>query len=285
MSLAQPLPPPRPLARRVVWGVAAVLVSAQFLFPLLVLVTGSLRLPGLAPPRALEVVPDPVTVEGYRDAFSAVMLGRSLANSLLVAAIYTPIAVVVASWAGFAIAQLRGRWRRWLAGGVLVLLMIPLQAMWIPRFAIFEWAGVVGTYVPLIAPALLGGSPFFVLLYAFAFWRIPADVYDAARLEGARPLHVWRRIAMPLARGTTAAVAMLAFVQSWGNFTDPLLYLNREETFTAPLMLRFLEQLGPTNWPVLLAGSVAVTAPAVLLFLFMQRWFLREERGIGWLGR
>jgi len=276
---------PAPIARRLTWAVTTVVVAALFAFPLLVMLSGSFRLPGLAPPRSLEVVPDPLTVQGYREAFSLVGLGRSMVNSLIVAAIFTPLAVVVASWAGFAISQVRGRARRLLLGLTLIVLMIPVTAMWIPRFVVFEWAGVVGTWVPLIAPALLGGSPFFVLLYAFAFSRVPGEVFEAARLEGARPLHVWRRVGMPLVKGTTVAVAMLAFVQSWANFIDPLLYLNRAETFTAPLMLRFLEQLGPTNWPVLLAGSVAVTAPPVLLFLVMQRWFLREERGIGWMGR
>jgi len=282
MGLASP---PAPIARRLTWAVTTVVVAALFAFPLLVMLSGSFRLPGLEPPRSLEVVPDPLTVQGYREAFSLVGLGRSMVNSLIVAAMFTPLAVVVASWAGFAISQVHGRARRLLLVLTLVVLMIPVTAMWIPRFVVFEWAGVVGTWVPLIAPALLGGSPFFVLLYAFAFSRVPSEVFEAARLEGARPLHVWRRVGMPLVKGTTVAVAMLAFVQSWANFIDPLLYLNRAETFTAPLMLRFLEQLGPTNWPVLLAGSVAVTAPPVLLFLVLQRWFLREERGIGWMGR
>lgn len=267
------------------WAATTVLVSVLFLFPLVVMVLGTLRLPGLPPSRELELIPDPVTLEGWRRAFALVPLGRSMLNSLLVAAIYTPVAVAISSLAGFAISQLRGWGRRALLAGVLVLLMIPVTAMWIPRYAIFEAAGLVGTYVPLLAPALLGGSPFFVLLYAFAFRRIPDDVFDAARLEGARPLHVWRRVGMPLVKPTTAAVTMLAFVQSWANFIDPLLYLDRESTYTAPLMLRFLETLGPTNWPVLLAGAAAVTAPVVLLFLVMQRFFLTEERGIGWLGR
>ena len=261
------------------------LVAALFAFPLLVMLTGSLREPGLPPPRTLELVPGSSSVQSYRDAFGLVPLARAMVNSFLVAAVYTPIAVVVASWAGFAIAQVQGRRRRILIGALLIVLVVPVTAMWIPRFLLFESAGLVGTYAPLLANAFLGGSPFFALLYAFAFLRIPQDVYDAARLEGATPMQIWRRIAMPLARRTTAAVAMLAFVQSWANFVDPLLYLNREGVFTAPLVLRFLEQLGQTNWPVLLAGSVAITAPVVVLFVAMQRFFLSDERGASWAGR
>lgn len=269
-------------ARRATWVVATVVVAALFVFPLLVMLSGSFRLPGTPAPRKLELVPNPMSVESYRDAFGLVPLARAMVNSFVVAAVYTPIAVLVASWMGFAVSQARGRRRRLLIGLLLVVLVVPLTAMWIPRFLLFEAVGLVGTYVPLLATALLGGSPFFALLYAFSFSRVPPDVYEAARLEGAGPVRVWRRIGMPLVRRTTVAVAMLAFVQSWANFIDPLLYLNREGTYTAPVVLRFLEELGPTNWPVMLAGAVAITAPLVLLFLLVQRSFLTEERGTGW---
>jgi multiple sugar transport system permease protein len=246
---------------------------------------GSLRRPGLAPPRSLELIPNPVTLDAYRAAFRLAPLGRALLNSLLVAAISVPLAVVSASWAGFAIAQMDGPRRRRLLGVVLLLLMVPATAVWVTRFAIFKTLGLVNTFGPLVAPALMGGSPFAVLLYAYAFRRIPRDVYDAARLEGASAYTIWRRIAMPLVQATTVAVGMLAFLGSWSNFIDPLLYLNSERRFTAPLALRSLETLGPTNWPVLLAGSILVTAPVVAVFLVAQRYFLQEERGLGWLGR
>lgn len=272
------------IARRVGWAAAAILISVIFAAPLLTLVLGSLRLPGLPPPsRGLELVPDPATVQGYRDALELAPLARAIANSLLVAAIFVPIAGLTASLAGFAIAHGSRRLRRRLIAMMLVLLVLPVTSLWIARFAIFEALGLVGSYVPLIAPALMGGSPFAVLLYAYAFHRIPSDVFDAARLEGAGPLQIWRRIAMPLVKGSTAAVTMLQFVHSWSNFTDPLLYLNTESTFTAPLALRYLEQLGPTNWPVLLAAAVMVAAPAAFFFVLVQRWFLGRNSGLGWL--
>ncbi|HEX9696237.1 MAG TPA: carbohydrate ABC transporter permease [Actinomycetota bacterium] len=269
------------------WGhtVAVAVVAAVFVVPLVALVTGSLRVPGLPPPRTLELIPDPATLDGYRDAFSLSPLARSMVNSLVVAAVFVPLAVVSASWAGFAIALSRERLRRRLIALALLLMMVPATALWLTRFVIFKIFGMVDTFWPLIVPALLGGSPLAVLLYAYAFGRIPDDLYDAARLEGLSPIRIWRRVAMPLVRATTVAVAMLAFLSTWANFIDPLLYLNTERRFTAPLTLRYLEQLGPTNWPVLLAGAAAVTGPAVLVFLLAQRFFLQEERGVGWLGR
>lgn len=267
------------------YPVATFLVALLFLAPLVAMLTGSFRQPGLPPPRTVELIPNPATTQPYRDAVELAPLGRALLNSALVAAMYVPLAVLASSWAGFAIAHASPRSRRRLTIFVLMLFMVPATAVWLTRFVLFKQAGLVDTYWPLVLPALLGGSPFAVLLFAFSFRRVPAELYDAARVEGLRPLAVWRRVAMPLVRGTTIAVAMLAFIATWSSFIDPLLYLSTQERFTAPLVLRYLEQLGPTNWPVLLAGSVLVAAPVVVVFLIAQRYFLQPERGAGWLGR
>ena len=90
---------------------------------------------------------------------------------------------------------------------------------------------------------------------------------------------------MPLVRPVSVAVGLLAFVLSWGNFLDPLVYLHDRELFTLPLALRSLAQLDPTNYPLLLAGAVTATAPVLVVFLVAQRYFLHEHRGAGWLGR
>lgn len=258
-------------------------MAALFLLPLVAMLGGSFRLPGLPPPRSLELLPPNPTLEGYRQAFSLVPLGRSVLNSLLVAAVFVPVAVVSSSWAGFALVQLDPKARRRLVGFLLVVLMVPVSAVWLARFSMFSVAGLTDTYVPLVAPALMGGSPLFVLLYALAFRRIPADVLDAARLEGAGPWRVWRRVAMPMVRGSTVAVALLAFALSWANFIDPLLYLSTEERYTAPLVLRSLEQLGQTNWPVILAGAAVVTAPVAVAFAVALRAIV-PRKGAGWLG-
>ena len=174
---------------------------------------------------------------------------------------------------------LTGRARTLLAGLLLVLAMVPLTAIWIPRFVMFKSLGLVGTYAPLIAPAFMGGSPIFVLLYFVAMRRIPPELLDAARMEGAGTLRLWWRVVMPLVRPTSAAIALLTVVLFWGNFIDPLLYLQREEQLTAPPMLRALEQLGPTNWSVFLAGALVVSLPVVLAFLLAQRFLWSLENG------
>ena len=84
--------------------------------------------------------------------------------------------------------------------------------------------------MPLVAPALIGDSPFYVLLFYWSFRRLPRDLFDAARLEGLGPLAIWWRVALPLVRPVAVAVGVLAFVFSWSNFLDPLIYLFDDET-------------------------------------------------------
>jgi multiple sugar transport system permease protein len=263
----------------------AALAATAFLLPLVFMVTGSLRKAGLPPPRTPELVPSEPTLESYRRAFELVDLARYTFNSVLVVAIAVPLTLLFASWAGFAMARLPRRAGAWLVAASLVSLMVPITALLVPRFAIFSWLGLTDTYVPLIAPALIGMSPFYVLLFYWGFRRIPAELFEACRLEGLSPFTVWRRIALPLARPVTVAVAVLAAVFTWSNFLDPLIYLFDENNFTLPLGLRSLAQVDRQDFPLLLAGAVTATVPVIAAFLYVQRFFLNERLTRGWLGR
>lgn len=260
-------------------------VSAVFLFALVFLVLGALRAPGAPPPTGLELLVPAISGAGFTRAFELVDFGRQLVNSGIVALLAVPLSVLVASWAGFAATRLSPRGRRLVVGGSLVALIVPLSALWVPRFVLFSKLGLVDTYVPLVAPALMATSPLYVLLYFWSFSRLPPDLVDAARLEGLGLFAIWRRVAAPLVRPTTFAVGALAFVFHWSNFVDPLLYLNDPSLFTAPLGLRQLKDLGPTDFSTLLAAALVVTLPGALAFGAIQHRFLSDVRAAGWLGR
>jgi multiple sugar transport system permease protein len=260
-------------------------VAVGFLLPLVFMVTGSLRKAGLPPPRGFELLPWPPALDNYGRAFELVDIPRYTLNSLIVVAFAVPLTVLFASWAGFAMAQLPRRAGGVLAGVALVALMVPVTALMVPRFAIFRTLQLTDTYVPLIAPSLMGTSPFYVLLFFWSFRRLPTELFEASRLEGVGPLRAWWTVAMPLVRPVAVAVAVLSFVFTWSNFLDPLIYLFDERKFTLPLGLRSLSTLDPQNFPLLLAGAVTATAPVVGAFLYVQRFFLKEYRGTGWLGR
>ena len=262
--------------RRPLRALLIVAVSLLFLGPLVFMALGSLRAPGLPPPDGFELIPRDATWSNFKTVFAFVPLGRHLVNSLLVVAVAVPVTVVVASWAGFAIATATPRARRLLIGLSVVALMVPLSALWVPRFVMFRWAGLIDTLWPLMLPALMATTPFYVLLFALSYARLPKGLFEAARLENLSPFGVWRKVAWPLAKPTAFAVAVLAFTWHWANFVDPLLYLSSGERFTVPLGLRALQTLEPTNHPILLAGAVMVSLPPVIAFLAAQRSFFTK---------
>ena len=263
----------------------ALSVAAVFVVPAAWVIAGSLRQPGLPPPRTIEWVPAPVAWDNYVRIFELVPLGRYLLNSLVVVALAVPLTVVVASWAGFAMAQLPARARHALIGLAVALRMVPLTALWLTRFVMFAELRLVDTLAALVAPAWMGSSPFFVLIFYWAFRRMPPALVDAARLDGLGAFGVWARIAMPLARPATVAVGVLTFVQYWSDFINPLLYLKTDARYTLSVGLRALQQMDATNWPLHLAAAVVMMGPVVLLFFLAQRAFWMPDRAAGGGGR
>ncbi|WP_088994375.1 carbohydrate ABC transporter permease [Micromonospora echinaurantiaca] len=257
--------------------VVPALFAALFAAPLWFMVVGSLRPAGLPPPRTLEVLPPEPTLAAYARLPELIPLFRYLANSALVVALAVPLTVAVASLTGFGLRLLTPTARRRVVLGLLAVLLVPVTAVWATRFELFRLAGVVDTYLPLLAPAALAGSPFLVLLYAWSFGGVPDSQLWAARLEGAGWLTVWRRVALPQVRPATLAVAVLAFTFHWASFIDPLLYLQSGDRYTYPLGLQFLRLLNPTDWPLLMAGCVVATVPCVLVFLLAQRVLLNDD--------
>jgi multiple sugar transport system permease protein len=167
----------------------------------------------------------------------------------------------------------------------IAALMVPVTALWLTRFVIYKWIGVIDSLWAVILPAFMGTSPFYVLLFYWTFSRIPPELFEAARLEGAGAPRVWASIAIPMSKPAVVAVGVLAFVLYWSNFIDPLLYLNNQQNYTLPVGLQALQQFVPTDFPLLMAGSVLITVPVVIMFMFAQRWFLEDARGAGWIGR
>ena len=265
-------------------GVAAPLAAA-FLFPLFWLVSTSLQPTGQPLSRRLDPWPAVPAWENYAAVFGIVEFARFALNSALVVLVAVPLTVLVSSWAGFAMARLPARPRRALVALSFVVLMTPATAVWLPRFLLFEGVGLLDSRLALVVPAFAGTSPLFALLFLWSCRRIPPDLFEAASLDGAGAFRLWATVAMPLSRPTAVAVATLAFVAYWGNFVDPLLYVQSIEKQTLPYGLQLLFQLDSTNWPILMAAAAMATLPVVVAFLAAQRWFLQPFRGGEWLGR
>lgn len=248
-----------------------------FVLPLVWVVAFSLRRTGLPPPRRIEWIPDPVAWENYARIFDIVPLAAFLLNSLIVTAIAVPVTLLTASFAGLAMARSGPEFRERMVIACILLMLVPVTALWLTRFILFKYLGLIDTVWALAAPAVMGSSPLFVLLYYWSFRRISPEQFDAARLDGASLIGLWAHIAMPQARPATVTVTVLCFILYWSDFFSPLLYLKSEARYTLPVGLQMLQQMDKTNWPLLMAGATLITVPIVVMFLAVQRYFWPED--------
>lgn len=268
----------RPVLRRMLWQVVAVSAAVLFVAPLFWVVTSSLRPVGLPPPRVLEWFPRPISWSNYVEIFRIVPLGQQIVNSLFVSTVGAALTLITASWAGFAMAQLPERMQRPLITLAVILLMVPSAVVWLPRYVLFSALGLIDSYVALYAPAIMGTKSLYVLMFFWTFRRVPAGLFESARLEGAGAFTIWRRIALPMSLPTALAVILLTFTHYWSDFVDPLLFLKSEQRYTLAVGLRMLQQMDITNWSLLLAAVVVMSAPPVLIYLVLQ-YFIRDESG------
>jgi multiple sugar transport system permease protein len=265
--------------------VVALIVAAIFVIPLTWMVTTSFRPLGLPAASHFEWVPPAFSLDSYLRVFEMVEMGRFLRNSLLVMATAVPITLVTASLGGFAISQMPTRAQGVVTAIAVASLLVPKMVLWVTLFLIYKWVGIINTPLVLVVPALMGTSPLFVLMFAWAFRGIPREYFEQARLDGASAWRIWRSIAFPLARPIAIAVVILSTEFYWSDFTSPLFYIWNQEYYTVPMGVLALRQMDQTNWPLFMAGSVILTLPVLFTFMVAQRHFFHEVRGRGWLNQ
>ncbi len=254
------------------------IIGLLFLAPVLWMASQSLQQTGVPPKPAINLIPIPAHIENFVRVFEVFPLIDPLWHTLLLEAVAVPLTLVTASLGGLAMALLPVRARRWLVTLAIVLLVIPFPAVWLPRFLLFTALGAIDTYIPLIAPAIMGTSPFFVLLFYWTFRRFPSGLFEAARLDGASLLQTWRRVALPLARPTISVVAVLAFAFHWNDYMSALIFLRSISNYTIALRLQMFQGGDVTLLPLQMAGTLIGILPVILLFLLVQHYLWPEGR-------
>jgi multiple sugar transport system permease protein len=219
-------------------------------------------------------LPETFTLENYQQLFTRMDFPRFFANSVIVAVAITLGNLVFCSMLGYALAKLRFPGRRALFGIVLGMLMVPGMVMFVPQFVLVSNLGLTNTYPGLIVPFVAG--PFGVFLMRQFLLSIPDELVEAARVDGAGELRIFSRIVMPLARPALATLGILTFLSSWNSFLWPLVVATTEDKYTLPVALAlFSVGQNRIDFGLMLAGSVVVVAPVLVVFMLLQRHFLR----------
>jgi multiple sugar transport system permease protein len=263
--------------QRLIYHAGIISICLIFLLPLYWMVVTSLREVGAPPPSTIEWWQPNPQWQNYRQLFEIVPIRRYLRNSLIVVATAVPITVISASVAGFALSQLGDKWRGRLLYTSIGLLIIPSASVWIFRFQILQWLGLLDSLWAIVVPSIAGTSPLYTLLFYWTYRRIPVEISEAALLDGASAITIWARILTPMTQPTGVAVIVLSFVHYWSDFVTPVLYIFNPDFYTLPIGLQIIKQLDATNWALLMAGATIMTLPVILLFIFLQRAFLSNN--------
>ncbi|MBX3064712.1 MAG: carbohydrate ABC transporter permease [Anaerolineae bacterium] len=251
--------------------IGAVIMVGPFLWML----STALKQPGDQFTRSL--IPDPITFENFQKLTEVLPFTTMLWNSIKIALITTVGQILTCAMGAFVFAVVRFRYRNVIFFLLLTTLMIPSQATLIPNFILFKWLGLYGTQTPLWLPAFWGGA-FGTFLLRQYFMKIPLDLAESARVDGASLLAIFWRIYLPLARPAIAALTIFVFLGSWNNLLTALIYLPsdpQQTTLTVGLaLLQAYQAQSGAPWTLMMAGAVASVAPILLVFIFAQRQFI-----------
>jgi multiple sugar transport system permease protein len=220
-----------------------------------------------------EWIPAPVMWSNYARLLTEIPFLRYLGNTIFVTV--TSVAFYVASSAvvAYGFAKLRFPGRDVLFYCLLATMVLPPQVTLIPQFVMFQKLGWVGTFLPLIVPALTG-SAFAVFLLRQFYTAIPGDISDSARIDGANEWQIFSRIVLPLSRPALATAALFIFIWTWTDFLNPLIYLTDDRLYTLAIGLQQLSSTRAAAWPLLMGGSLLMSVPIIVMFFFAQKTFI-----------
>lgn len=197
----------------------------------------------------------------------------SVLNSLGTSVIFTVTSIILTSLAGYAFAQFRFVGRTALFSIVIATLTVPYFVIVIPQFVLVAREfRLSNTWTAVIVPPLFNSLGVFFMRQNFM--SLPQDMLDAARVEGVSEAKIFVRVALPLVLPATAALAIILFLQSWNNYLWPLLVLSKADAQTAPVALGALVGADKVHWGALMAAAVVMTLPVLVVFIFLQRYFI-----------
>src|SRR5699024_9580034 len=182
-------------------------------------------------------------------------------------------AVVSNSLIAYGFARIDWKYRDGVFIIVLATLMLPFQVIMVPLFLLFKEIGWTGTFLPLIVPHFFG-NPFFIFLLRQFFKGIPNELSESARIDGANEFMIFLRIILPLSKPILATVLIFQFIEAWRDFLGPLIFLSDNKLYTLSLGVQQIMSDNDPRWALLMAVGVAMTLPIIIIFFFMQRYFI-----------
>jgi len=264
-----------PRRRVFLYGLLCVLLI-PFVFPTWWMVTSSVKPISdifAFPP---QLVPESYDWTTYSKVFELQPFVKQYWNSAYIAALVTVGTMIVSSMAGYAFARIRFPFANAIFMVVLLGLLIPSEVTIVPLFQMFLKAGMVNTHWPLILVPIFGAPSVFATFVMRQFFiALPAELEEAARVDGLGRFKIFRKIALPLARPALASVAIFTFLHSWNLYLEPIVFLSSADKFTLPQALtQYTDAYGGPMWNIQLAAATLTALPVLIVFIIAQKQFV-----------
>ncbi len=248
-----------------------------FLLPFIWMVSSSLKEEQAVFQYPPQFIPNPVMWSNYITALTYKPFPLYVFNTLIIVVLNLIAVLLTSSFCAYGFARIQFKGRDFWFSVVLATMMVPYFVIMIPQFVMFTRLGWIDTrlYLPLTVPLFFGGGAFNIFLLRQFFKGIPADLADAARVDGCTEFGIYWRIMMPLAKPALATIAIFTFLGTWNDFIGPLLYIKSPNLFTVSIGLAAFRGVMRTRWDLLMAASTAMVLPAIILFFSAQRYFIQ----------
>lgn len=264
----------RDIVRRVLTHAALLPAAFIFMLPFLWMLSTSLKTDQQLFAYPPIWIPHPFNWANYPNAVTYITFFLYLRNTVFIAVTSTIGVLLSCSMVAYSLSRIDWPGRHFLFILTVATLMLPSQVTLIPLFLVFKNLGWVGDFRPLIVPSFFGQALYIFLLRQF-FMTIPRELSEAARIDGAGEFRIYTTIMIPLVKPALATVAIFEFIRQWRDYLHPLVYLNDQKTFTLSLGLyEYSSQYG-REWGLLMAASVLITLPIIILFFFTQKTFVQ----------
>lgn len=260
--------------KTVLWYVVTIFGAVIMLLPFVWMVSTSFKVENEIFSMPIRWFPKKATLANYTRALEVVPIFKCMLNTLIIAIPKILGEVFISALVAFGFARFRFKGRNFLFMIMLATMMLPYEVTMIPTFMVWSALGFSDSYVPLVLPAFCGSASFIFFLRMY-FETVPRDYEEAAWIDGARNLKVFRMIFVPLAKPALITISLWSFMGTWNDLLGQLIYIDSQPKYTIQLALAsFSSMTGETLWGPLMAASFMALIPVIALLLYAQKYFM-----------
>ena len=243
--------------------------------PFFWMISTSLKKPGTEFTFPIEWLPVPPRFGNYRNAWTILPFNQWLINTIRITGLSIVGHIVSCAIVGFGFARIRFPGRDAIFLLVLATMMLPFPSIIIPLFILFKELGWINTILPLVVPTFFATSAFFIFLLRQFFMTLPLELDDAARVDGCSTFGIFYRISVPLIKPALGIILVFSFMNHWNDFLGPLIFLSDLDKYTLALGLRYFQGQNRVEWALLMAASLVVLSPCIILFFIAQKNYIQ----------